>query len=736
VKAVLVAQVIVDVRVRGLNRVFDYSVPPDLAERLELGHRVLVPFGHRDVEGYVLRYPATSAVTELKPIRKLLDQKPLLTPVRLRLAEWLSEQYLCLLVQALQCWLPPGASLRASTRAVPLYEDVYRLDPALVDLQEATSLLSRAPRQLEAFRFLLAQDGSVTRHATREAGISPNAMNALVSKGLVERVRVRESRDPWRGRSWEKREHRLTAAQSAVAARLDQALMQGKGQFLLFGVTGSGKTHVYLSAISTALKLGKSAIVLVPEISLTPQAVSIYKGWFGDRVAVLHSRLSTSERADQWRAAARGDVQVVLGARSAVFAPLANLGIIVIDEEQEGAYKQEETPRYHAREVALARVQQEGGVLLLGSATPSLETFAAASRGELELLRLPHRVHSRPLPVVSIVDMREELLAGNRLMFSRRLQMEMHACLAKQEQAILFLNRRGYASFVLCRECGVTMKCNHCDVTLTYHEPARLTCHYCGLVKKLPPCCPGCGSQYLRPFGAGTQRVEQEVRRLFPRARVLRMDVDTTSRKGAHEALWKAFVKGEADILVGTQMVAKGLDFPGVTLVGVISADTSLHFPDFRAAERTFQLLTQVAGRAGRGSELGRVVVQTYTPDHYGIVAAEQHDYEAFSAQEIGFRRRAQYPPFTSLVRLLVTSDQENDAADTARLLARTCTCSGVTVVGPAPAPLSRLKDRFRWHILLKGEKANVLAVARNALATVPDGSSHVVADVDPLSLL
>jgi primosomal protein N' (replication factor Y) len=730
-----VAQVIVDVRIHSVDRLFDYAVPATLIDVLQPGHRVLVPFGGRRVEGYVVRYPATSTLSDLKPIAKLLDAEPLLSPARMELAQWMSQRYLCLLAQAFHCWLPPGTALRSSTRAKPLYENLFSLTTD-GETELILETLKRAPRQTEAFRWLIARGGSATSKEAAAAGVPVAALTALVDKGIARRTRRQVRRDPWSGRTWRKEDHPLSSDQGKVLARLRSALAAGSGQFVLHGVTGSGKTLVYLHAIASALQQDKSAIVLVPEISLTPQAVAAFKGWFGEQVAVLHSRLSVGERAEQWQAVAAGRAQVVLGARSAVFAPVSNLGLIVIDEEQENAYKQEEVPRYHARDIARARVEREGGLLVLGSATPSIESYSAALAGDYELLTLPNRVENKPLPTVNIIDMREELLAGNRTMFSRELQMQLHACLSRGEQALLFLNRRGFASFVLCRECGVTVKCEHCEVSLTFHEPQTLTCHYCASTRKFTSQCPRCNSPYLRPFGAGTQRVELEVQRLFPSAKTLRMDVDTTSRKGAHEAIWTAFSRGEADILVGTQMIAKGLHFPGVTLVGVMSADTSLHFPDFRAAERTFQLLTQVAGRAGRGSETGRVIIQTYSPEHYSIQAAQNHDYETFFRQELAYRRRVAYPPFTSLARILITSEDEEQAIREAMLLARSCTHDGVTVIGPAPAPLSRLKNRFRWHILLKGALSHILAAAQEAAEASRNAQSHIVIDVDPYSLL
>lgn len=729
-----VAKVIVDIQVRHVDRVFDYTVPQHLVECIRPGHRVLVPFGHRRVEGFVVAYPAHSDLPNLKSVHKLLDDEPLLTPVALHLSHWMTEKYLCLLAQSLQCWLPAGVSLRRSQRAVEKTECWYHID-ATKDQASLFAELYRAPMQRAALELILKEGGKLSASQARQAKLQA-ACQALVKRGIATSKQISVRRDLYPNHTFPRIAHPLTSHQRTAVNSIKSAVKQGAGRFLLHGVTGSGKTLVYLEAIAAACQLGKSAIVLVPEISLTPQAVAAFKGWFGDKVAVLHSRLSTSERADQWYAARRGEVQVVLGARSAVFAPLSNLGLIIVDEEQETAYKQEENPRYHAREIAEARANHEGAVLLLGSATPSLESYQRMLQGELTLLSLPERVDNRPLPEVTVVDMREELLAGNRSMFSQVLQQELHNCLAQKQQAILFLNRRGFASFVLCRACGATLGCNHCQVTLTYHEPDRLECHYCGERKIVPQRCPVCDSPYLRPFGAGTQRVQREVEMRFPQARVIRMDMDTTTRKGMHEKIWRTFNEGGADVLVGTQMVAKGLHFPGVTLVGVVCADTSLHFPDFRAAERTFQLLTQVAGRAGRGEESGKVIVQTYAPEHYSLQSASTHDYEGFAHQELAFRKKANYPPFAHLARVLITTDNEEEASSICGKLALICRSPNIEVIGPAPAPLSRLKDRFRWHILLKGEEIEVNSAAKKVLQMNQISGSQVIVDINPMSLL
>jgi primosomal protein N' (replication factor Y) len=510
-------------------------------------------------------------------------------------------------------------------------------------------------------------------------------------------------------------------------------------------VTGSGKTEIYLQAIARSLESGKQAIVLVPEISLTPQMISRFKTRFGPSVAVLHSRLSDGERYDEWRRIQSGGANVVVGARSAIFAPFARLGLVIIDEEHEGTYKQEEVPRYHAREVAEERCRLEGALLILGSATPSLETFQRAISGQVRLSTLKERVDGNPLPPVELIDMRQELAMENRSIFSRRLQEELTEAARSGEGAILFLNRRGFSTFVLCRECGYVVKCPSCEVSMAHHiELGGLCCHYCGYSIPLPRTCPKCQSRYIRGFGAGTERVEEELKKLFPHLRALRMDIDTTRRKGSHAAILEAFARGEADVLIGTQMIAKGLDIERVTLVGVISADTSLNLPDFRSAERTFQLVTQVAGRAGRGSKPGRVLVQTYTPEHYSIQAARDHDYWRFFETEIQFREALNYPPFTSLIHLVISGAQEAEVEQVARDVGEALRSAGIPgeVLGPSPAPLPRLKGRYRHHLVLKGSTLEPLVRSLKTWLAARWGNRRrsldirLSVDVNPMSIL
>ena len=643
-------------------------------------------------------------------------------------------------------------------RVRPKLQQVVRLVAGRAELEAALVALGRrSPRQRAAIRWLLEQipadaepvwSGSAFRAAVGGGQI----LAALRRRGLVA-VEEREARrDPLAGREFAPTSPpRLTPAQEAVWRELKASLARSTSTtFLLHGVTGSGKTEIYLRLLGEVLTRGRQAIVLVPEISLTPQIIERFAGRFPGRVGVLHSRLSRGEHYDEWRRIRDGDAAIVVGSRSAVFAPVPRLGAIIVDEEHEWSYKQEATPRYHARDVAVRLGELAGAPVVLGSATPDVVTYALAESGRYRLLRLPERVgvpESAPtaprddagLPAVEVVDLRAELRAGNRSIFSRSLRKGVLAALGRHEQVILFLNRRGTSTFVMCRDCGLVLRCRRCDASLIYHSAQEdLVCHLCNRRQTAPSLCPGCGSTRIRFFGIGTQRVEEEARREFAGARVLRWDRDVAQTRRAHEDALRRFQAHEADVLVGTQMIAKGLDLPLVTLVGVISADTALHLPDFRSAERTFQLLTQVAGRAGRGSRPGRAIVQTYTPEHYCIQAASRHDYEAFVREELRFRQQQGYPPFAQLVRLLCTQTSRTRAIRETGSLAHRLRervsrlgLVGVDVLGPAPAYRQRVRGRHRWQLVLRGQPATLGELLADL--EVPTGW---VVDVDPVSLL
>ena len=598
----------------------------------------------------------------------------------------------------------------------------------------------RAAKRVACLETALREGALTPAELAKRAGVSSSVVNALLKAGLLE-VRWRTiRRTPWREAEAEADSPpTLTPEQREAVDEIAAAAEEPRfSSFLLFGVTASGKTEVFLRAMERALARGRQAIVLMPEISLTAQAVSVYRARFGDRVAVLHSALSTGERWDEWERIRSGEASVVIGARSALFAPTGKLGLIVVDEEHETSYKQEQAPRYLAREVALKRGELAGCPVVLASATPSLEAFYDAERGRHRLLRLPTRVEQRPLPRVRVVDMRGR--SAQPAIFSPPLRQAMARCLEAGEQAILFLNRRGFATFLLCPMCGEAARCPDCGVALTFHRQAgQVRCHHCGLAMPPPDACPHCGGVEIRFSGFGTERVERELVRLLPRARVGRLDRDTVSTKGAHVRIVGGFHRADTDVLVGTQMVAKGFDFPGVTLVGVISADRSLNVPDFRAAERTFQLLTQVAGRSGRGEKPGEVLIQTYQPEHYSILAAAEQDYEAFYRQEIEARRELNYPPFSQLVSITVSSADEQEASDRAQQVADQIRAAarGVEVLGPAEAPLAKLRGRYRRRVLVRGRPGETVEAVRDMAAGWRGWSrGTITVDVDPLSFM
>jgi len=618
-------------------------------------------------------------------------------------------------------------------------------------MRELDELQSSAPAQAKLLEAILRHpDPQPAAALLREAGSSWHVLRALERKKLVVVAKKEVLRapvpEPVLGQN---KTLVLTEEQQkaydvlAMAVRAEEFAV-----FLLKGITGSGKTEVYLRCIERVIEKGRTIIVLVPEISLTPQTVARFASRFGSRIAVVHSRLSAGERYDEWRRIKRGDAPIVVGARSAVFAPVRDLGAIVVDEEHDGSYKQADAPRYHARDVAIMRAKMSNAVVVLGSATPSLETYHNCETGKFMLLELTSRVTGQPLPMVSIIDMRRQALDMHaRPVISLPLQDKIEERLEKGEQVMVFLNRRGYAPFLICARCGHVPMCSRCYVSLTYHSTTDLLqCHYCNDSQKVPAICPECGKGKLTLMGAGTQKTERDLRYLFPDARIERMDLDTTSRKGAHEGILTRFMKGEIDILVGTQMIAKGHDFPKVTLVGVVSADVAINIPDFRAGERVFQLLTQVAGRAGRGAEPGEVVIQTYNCEHYSIQAACTHDYDAFYRQESVLRQEANYPPFTRLVHLLFEGEEERDVRRVSGVIGRKLQrlasrekLSNVEMLGPAPAPFSKLRDRYRWHIALLSphlKHLRTLVASAQATHTAEQQKVSLKIDMDALDLL
>jgi len=813
------ADVIVEVKSAGVDRPFHYEVPEGLVRQAHVGTRVLVPFGHRKVEGYIVGFSERTDADpgKIKPLFDVLDEEPPLTEDLVELAGWLSERYLCTKASAVQALLPSGMRAKATTflrQQQPLppmhvrNSAEYELVQALAQspnttkeqliaerpewraairtlvaagvlaeeygvkqrvqvktlaylrcpldgagLERALADLSpRAQKQKQLLAFVYDQaDGVAMKDAFAETGASTSTLAPLLEKGHLVKEEREVHRDPYGVRHEERQQPLpLTPLQQEAYDEICAGVASGKPcTFLLQGVTGSGKTEVYLQTIAACVQQGKQAIMLVPEIALTPQMIVQFKRRFGDKVAVLHSRLSAGEKFDEWRRIRGGDVEIVVGARSAVFAPFRRIGLMIIDEEHESSYKQDDHPKYLAREVAMYRGLRHGATVVLGSATPALETRWWAHQNKIRRIELPERVRGQQLPQVRVIDMRQELHEGNRSMFSGALRTGIEKRLERGEQIILFLNRRGFATFVLCRSCGFVARCPDCEIPLTYHKARgleQLRCHYCGYAERMPGTCPDCKGDHVRHFGTGTQRVEEELSKVFPQAKVIRMDVDTTSGKGSHADLLQKFRDKEAEILLGTQMIAKGLDFPNVTLVGVISAETSLYLPDFRASERTFQLLTQVAGRAGRHELPGEVVVQTYNPEHYAIQFAKKQAYEPFFEHEVRVRYGMSNPPFAELTSFTSVHEVEMQALETARRLEMRLRAGlggreDVTILGTSPAPLSRLQGKYRFNVVLKyGKFKNVRELIRAAYLETQEeaqkGGGYLSIDVNAQMIL
>ena len=733
-----------------VSRAYIYEVPPELADRVIPGARVVVPLRRRNVVGIVTDVvgPQSSVGIALKAIKATPDAEPALSPALLDLGRWMSDYYGAPLGLSLRALLPgPLWSVARPAGPAPAAERLFVLTGNGVDsLLERERRFKRSPKRRAAYETVEALGGSApVSHLVNQLRLPRNSLDALVQQGLARIERVPEMRDPFAGFSSPPPPSLTADQQAAVRGILDAPVDM---PVLLHGVTGSGKTLVYLHVLRHLVDSGKGAILLVPEIALTPQTVARVRGVFGDQVAVLHSGLSDGERADAWRALRRGERRVAVGPRSAVFAPVQRLGAIVVDEEHEPSYKQASAPRYHARDAAAMRAQLEGARLILGSATPSLETLDQVAQGRIATFALPDRIGARPLPPVEVVDLRSapRIPAAETgvIAWSEALDGAISGALERGEQVILLLNRRGFATFVQCPACGNVPGCPECAIALTVHQtPPALRCHYCGHEEPIPETCAICGHVTQKLRGLGTQQLERFVGMRYPQARIARMDLDTTTSKWAHHHILDRVGRGDVDILLGTQMIAKGLDFPNVTVVGVVDADTGLHFPDFRAGERTFQLVAQVAGRAGRGPPGGRVFVQTRAPEHHAIRAAAAHSVAQFAAAELPLRTPPYppYPPRTGLVRFVIATDDHARTADLAekvaawlRRAARERLDGMLTVLGPAPCPLMRLKGKWRWHVLAKSTEPRVLG--RVVRAWRAKAHRAVSVDRDPQSLL
>ena len=801
------AEVIVDVPAMQTNHPFTYQIPEKFQDFLQIGMRVVVEFGNgnRKIQGFVTGLTDEySGEHQLKSVIDVLDLNPVLSDEAMAMADWLTQRTFAFKIRCLQVMLPNAmrASYRKTLkltgkniipdlatlfdhqnevefnpqkltssqlnqieklRKANQVEIVYHVDDraksklvwafkaqmTVEELQTAKKTLRKnAAKQKRLLDFLITnhEQEFVQSDVTRKNNFTANDLKVAAEKGWITRYQVEKYRNPYQiGQVQPSTPKKLTAEQAQATNAVDQAIDEKQAAtFLLEGVTGSGKTEVYLQIIQHALAQGKSALMLVPEISLTPQIVRQFKARFGDQVALLHSALSDGERYDEWRRIEKGDAQVVVGARSAIFAPIKNLGVIIMDEEHETSYKQEDMPRYHARDVAQWRGQYHHCPVVLGSATPSLESRARAQKGVYQWLRLTKRINGKDLPQVQLVDMRQAGRYAPTTDISQELATEIQKKLALNEQVVLMLNRRGYSSFLMCRECGEVIKCPNCDISLTYHKDTNsLKCHYCGHEEPVPQVCPNCHSKAVRYFGTGTQRVEKELTELFPTARILRMDVDTTRRKGAHERILDEFGKHHADILLGTQMIAKGLDFPNVTLVGVLNADTSLGLPDFRASERTFQLLTQVSGRAGRAEKEGNVLIQTYNPDHYAIQYAQRQDYEHFFGKEMQVRHQGGYPPYYYTIQITASARTEADAAQKMFQIRGEIVnylSQNAVILGPTPQSIMRINNRYYYQLVIKYKNEPQLEnYLQNLLLTSQKEERNglqIVIDRDPMNFI
>ena len=731
---------------------FHYQLPERLAGVALPGKRVLVPFGRRKITGYLLG-PAEPSGAELKEVLEVLDEEPLFTESELEFYRWIASYYLHPLGEVIKMALPAGINVVSRYRCektedgTPVMREFLSGGKSVRTerLYSAVAGAEKTPRgkAYEIFEYLAEVGETPASELGKRFGNCRPQLNRLVQLGAATFTEREVYRDPFRAQSFGHDDKLpLNSGQAAAFERISAAIRSGQfSPFLLHGVTGSGKTEVYLQSIAVALEAGKSALVLVPEIALTPQLVGRFKRRFDCGIAVLHSGLSDGERFDEWRRIRRGEAQIVIGARSALFAPLEKVGVIVVDEEHEGSYKQSEGVRYNSRDLALVRGKMAQAVVILGSATPLITSYHAAMNGRLTYLQLPNRVRELPMPETVMLDARGQ----KGQLFLQPLVDAMAENLDNGGQTLLFLNRRGFATYLVCQDCGHVLRCPNCEVTLTYHRGrGRHICHYCDYSIPAPSVCPGCQGREITLLGTGTERVEEEVKALFPEARVSRMDRDSTRGKGGHARVLKELEEGAVDILIGTQMIAKGHDFPGVTLVGVVSADASLNLPDFRSSERTFQLVTQVMGRAGRGDKAGRVFVQTLAPEHYALTHAVAHDYEGFYCKEIAFREEVGYPPFAHLAALTISAvaagqamTSAEEAAQLLRKIKGDCRLR-VEVLGPVTAPLAKVRGRFRWQILLKGRERSelhrLLFHFRSGFS--PPSTVRMVIDVDPVDML
>ncbi|MFL0249912.1 primosomal protein N' [Clostridium neuense] len=727
--------VIVDSEAVSLDRVFTYKVPESLKSDIKLGQIVKVPFGmgNKKVNGFILEFiDEINESIKIKEVSSIVTDYSVITAKDIDLILKMKKRYFCSYIDCIKLMIPTGI-----TKGVG-----HKTSSVVCIRGELVEKLKKKP-YTDIYEVVGEYNGVYTKsELNREFKFSLSSINTMIKHEVLKIVEKVVSRCD--NKVFDSYEEKVLNRKQADV--VNSILSSNARKFLIHGVTGSGKTEIYMYLVKKMIEQGKESIILVPEISLTPQMVERFKGRFGNDVSVFHSKLSDGERYDEWLRVKNGEVRVAVGARSAIFLPFSNLGLIVIDEEHEGSYKSESDPKYSAVEIGEMKSEIEGCKLVLGSATPSIDTYYKCTNKEYKLLSISERADGASMPDISVVDMREELKENNKSIFSRKLYKAIEETLEKKEQIILFLNRRGFSTFVSCRKCGLVFKCKNCDVPLTYHNDKKyLICHYCGSTEEIPKICPKCGSKYVKYFGVGTERVEREVKKIFSSARVLRMDKDTTGKKNSYELIYNSFKNGGADILIGTQMIAKGFDFKEVTLVGIVAADLTLNIPDYRAAERTFQLVSQVSGRAGRGNKKGRVIIQTYTPESYAIKYSSQNDYESFYKTEIMLREGMNYPPFSKIFIVNMSSKNESLLIKYTQIVGNFlknnfAVYDNIDILGPCPSPIGKINEFYRWQIILKGEvtydMANFIKKSIYEILKKDYNVIRISIDINPLSLL
>ena len=742
----MIAEIIINSNVRDINHIFDYNVPTEYVGIIAIGDRVLVPFGRKKTfeEGFVVGFKEKSDF-ELKDIAKIQEGFKL-NKENIELAKIMARRYFCNISDCIHLMLPPGNATKEFSKRVTekSQECVYlkkEEDEILLDIEEKKI---KSEKQIKTLNFLIDNNGSFITDIEMFIDTSRAIIKTLEKNGYVEIVEKQIERNPLINKKVEKTSKlKLNEEQQLAFEKVNKSIKENEyKEFLLYGVTGSGKTEVYLQLIEEVLKNKKTSIMLVPEISLTPQTVDRFVSRFGsEEIAIIHSKLSVGERYDQWQKINNGQAKIIIGARSAIFAPVKNLGIIIIDEEHDSSYKSDSNPRFNAKDIAKYMAKQNNVPLILGSATPDTTTYFKAKNKQIEILELSKRANNAQLPNIEIVDLREELAKGNRSIISTKLYEEIENNLKEKKQTILFLNRRGYSTFVMCRDCGFIAKCKNCNITLTYHSKEnKLKCHYCGYEQKNITICPECKSKNVKYFGTGTQKLEEEIKKIFPTATTIRMDVDTTTKKNSVEEILNTFKNENIDILIGTQMVVKGHHFPNVTLVGVIAADSSLYLEDYRANERTFQLLTQVAGRAGREKNKGKVIIQTYNPDNFCIECSKEQDYEKFYNAEIVLRKELKYPPFCDIIVIGISGANENQIKNVSNLIYSNIVKlykNNFSIYKPLPAPIDKIKNKYRWRIIMKCKlDNNIIDTINSSLNNINTTKVRISIDVNPNNMM